>query len=432
MLRSLFTGISGLKAHQTMLDVVGNNIANVNTAGYKSSSAVFEDTMSQMLRAAGAPQGTSGGTNPAQVGLGVRVAGISTNFSQGSTQSTGRSTDLSISGDGFFVTKQGGEDLYTRAGSFNFDANGNLVTNGGAFVQGWTADATGKVDPNGPVGNIAIPTGTLLAPSETLHTGFKGNLVAGAGATPVTARQTFYDPQGVAHDVVYTLTKATATSTPAAPAASTGNDGWNVAVTIDGNAVAGSNLSQQQLQFSNTTGQLASPAATGTPAKAAFTLTVPWGSGSATPPTNVVSIDVTNVREFGGDGTFEATQPDGSTSGTLSGFNINPDGTVIGVFSNGLKQPLAKIALANFNNPPGLEKVGSTAFRSTVNSGLPELGSAGAGGRGALQSNTLEMSNVDLATEFTGLIIAQRGFQANSKVITTSDDILQQLVNMKQ
>ena len=140
MLRSLFSGISGLRAHQQMMDVTGNNIANVNTTGYKSSQVVFQDTLSQMVNAAGAPQNGQGGTNPAQVGLGVRAASVNANFSQGAAQTTGKSGDMMIQGDGFFVTKSGGETLYTRAGSFTFDANGSLTTPNGQIVQGWTAD----------------------------------------------------------------------------------------------------------------------------------------------------------------------------------------------------------------------------------------------------------------------------------------------------
>ena len=149
MLRSLFSAVSGLRSHQTMMDVVGNNIANVNTAGFKSSSTVFEDTLSQVVRAGGGPQGLRGGTNPAQVGLGVRVGGITTNFAQGNTQVTGRATDVALQGDGFFVVKQDGQTLYSRAGAFSFDATGQLVNPDGAIVQGWGA-TNGQVNTNAP------------------------------------------------------------------------------------------------------------------------------------------------------------------------------------------------------------------------------------------------------------------------------------------
>jgi len=167
MLRSMFSAISGLRAHQTKMDVVGNNIANVNTVGYKSQTTVFEDTLSQLLRNGSAPQNGTAGSNPAQVGLGVKLAGISTNWTQGSTQNTGRSTDFMISGDGFFMTKAGSENLYTRAGSFDFDGDGKLVTPNGGVLQGWMANAAGVVNPNGPIGDLSVPCGQLVNPKQT-------------------------------------------------------------------------------------------------------------------------------------------------------------------------------------------------------------------------------------------------------------------------
>ena len=184
MIRSMYAAISGLRNHQTMMDVVGNNIANVNTNGYKGSSTVFTDVLSQTLTGGNAP-GAMGGTNPAQVGLGSRLGGINTDFSQGSLQRSGRNTDFAIQGDGFFVTNSGGEQLYTRAGSFSLDAAGNLVTNDGGFLQGWAADATGAVSTNGPVANLQIPTDALIPPRGTGNVQMTGNLPG--GAAPGTA-----------------------------------------------------------------------------------------------------------------------------------------------------------------------------------------------------------------------------------------------------
>ncbi|NHC47103.1 flagellar hook protein FlgE [Motilibacter aurantiacus] len=411
MLRSLFSGISGLKQHQTMMDVTGNNISNVNTAGFKSSSTVFEDTLSQMVRAAGAPQGGNGGTNPAQVGLGVRLGGIATNFGQGSAQTTGRATDIMIQGDGFFGVRTGGETLFTRNGSFSFDQDGRLVTNSGGVVQGWTAQ-DGAINTNGAIGDIQLPTGTLLDPKATTSASLGGNLPAGAAVgTQINGSYKTFDAQGKEHTLAYTLTKAAGTAT---------TDRWTLTTTVDGAAAAASTAA---LEFSNTDGRLVTPAPAGTPATQAFTVTAPWGP---------VSIDVGTVSSFGGENTLAAGTQDGSAMGSLQAFTISPDGTLVGVFSNGLKQPLAQLSLASFNNPAGLEKVGGSMFRNSVNSGNPIMGVAGSAGRGTLQNNTLEMSNVDLAAEFTNLIVAQRGFQANSKVITTSDEILNDLVNLKR
>ena len=179
MLRSLFTAVSGLRAHQAMMDVVGNNIANVNTTGFKSSQTVFEDTLSQVMRTSGGPQGLNGGTNPAQVGLGVKVGGISTNFTQGATQVTGRATDVALQGDGFFVLQQGGQQVYSRAGAFDFDASGNLVNPEGAIVQGWAA-TKGIVNTNAPIGPLKLPIGQTVPPRQTTMVTVGGNLSASA------------------------------------------------------------------------------------------------------------------------------------------------------------------------------------------------------------------------------------------------------------
>ena len=223
MLRSMFSAISGLKAHQTKLDTVGNNIANVNTVGYKSSQTVFQDTLSQVLSNGSAPTDSTGGTNPAQVGLGVKVAGITTNFSQGSTQSTSRATDFMISGDGFFVTQSGsGEQLFTRAGSLDFDGEGRLVTSDGAILQGWMAQPDGTVNTLGEVGPLKVQSGQVLAPVSTSGAGISGNLSATAApGTPVSSQLTMFDGLGNPHVVSVALTKlAVPTPPPTTPSTS--------------------------------------------------------------------------------------------------------------------------------------------------------------------------------------------------------------------
>jgi flagellar hook protein FlgE len=273
-----------LRVNQTMLDVTGNNIANANTTGYKSSTTVFQDTLSQMLSGAGASSATRGGTNPVQIGLGVQLAATSTNFNQGSAQTTGRPTDLMIQGDGFFVTRKDNELLYTRAGSFTFDENNELVTPAGNRVQGYLLDADGN------------PTGGLVD-----------------------------------------LSLDTANAVPAVPA----------------------------------------------------------------------GVDLTS-------------------------YKIGSDGVIRGIFSDGEQRNMGQVALADFANPMGLEKVGETSFRESANSGTAQIGVAAEGRRGTLIGGAVEMSNVDLAAEFTNLILAQRGFQASSRIITTSDQVLEDLVNIKR
>jgi flagellar hook protein FlgE len=398
MLRSLFSGISGLRSHQTMLDVTGNNIANVNTTGFKASQIQFQDTLSQMLNAASGAQDGVGGQNPAQVGLGVQVAGITTNFTQGAAQLTGRSTDMMISGDGFFVVRQGTQQFYTRAGSFDFDSTGQMVLPGdGAIVQGWAAE-NGVIDTARPVGDIRVGVGTVMPAKATTRTPFAGNIQADAkDGTVKTVTVKAYDAIGTAREVELTLTK--------------GATGWTMSAT-DGT----SNYAATPLTFD------ASGALTWTDAT----------SGDATFDLGGVTVDLTGITGMAGVDTVAAGKQDGYAAGILESFSLGSDGTINGSFSNGLKQDLGRIAMASFTNPSGLSKAGGSLFTTTVNSGDPQVGAAGTGGRGTLSAGSLEMSNVDLSTEFTQLIIAQRGFQANSRVITTSDEVLQELVNLKR
>ncbi|MGY1815454.1 flagellar hook protein FlgE [Blastococcus sp. SYSU D00820] len=413
MLRSMFSAISGLKAHQTKLDVTGNNIANVNTVGYKSQQAVFEAALSQVLRAGGAPGENNAGTNPAQVGLGVKVAGISTNWAQGATQSTGRTTDFMIEGDGFFVVQSGNQQLFTRSGSFGFDATGNLITDSGAILQGWPADADGVVDTNGRIGGLRIPFGQGTEPRPTAAGTVMGNLSAGAEVGKrIETSIPMYDDLGNEIAVSYVFERTAG--------------GWTVSANMPGTPVP--------------------PATTAPPVplmSAPVALTFD-GSGNLTGPLSValddlpagwtgpVTIDTSRITQYGSATTVTASDQDGYTAGVLETFSLGNDGTISGVFSNGEVKVLGQLALATFANPGGLEKAGSSTYRPANNSGVPLIGLAGTGGRGSLLAGALEMSNVDLSEEFTGLIVAQRGFQANSRVITSSDEVLQDLVNLKR
>jgi flagellar hook protein FlgE len=399
VLRSLFSGITGLRQHQTLMDVVSNNISNVNTAGFKSSSVVFEDTLSQMVKAAGAPSPGVGGINPAQVGLGVQLGGVSTNFGQGSAQTTGKSTDLMIQGDGFFVVKSGNTEAYTRAGAFTFDTNGRLVNNQGMIVQGWPG-VGGTVDTNTAPRDIIVPAGGLIPPRASSNVGIGGNITFDTTNTDtLTLGQTVYDAKGVAHALSIRMTND-------------GSGGYTVDVT---DALGGETATQGSITF-DATGN----AVIGTAPSVAL------ADGT------VVNLDLATVTRYGGPKSLNVTSSDGFAAGSLQGFQISGDGNVTGVYSNGQKLVMAKVALANFNNPMGLEKMGGSAYRATTNSGNPQINAPGGGGVGTLMGGAVEMSNVDLASEFTNLIIAQRGFQANSRVITTSDQMLQDLVDIKR
>ena len=395
MLRSLYSGISGLRSHQTMLDVTGNNIANVNTTAFKGSAVQFQDTLSQLTQGAGGPQAQTGGTNPAQVGLGVQVAGISTNFAQGSSQSTGKASDMLISGDGFFVTQQGGETVYSRAGTFDFDSAGRLVTPSGAIVQGWGA-VNGVVNEGGAVGNLTLPVNAVIPGTATGAVAVTGTLPSDAvGGTQVLRDVKVYDASGAARTLSLIFTKAASGS------------GWDVSG-VDGGAPV-----KTSLGF------------TGDSVTSGGTLVI------GDPAAGGVTVDLTAVKGMAGINTVKAS-PNGSAPGALESYSFGKDGTLVGLFSNGEQKALGRIALATFTNPGGLEKTGSNGYRATFNSGTAELGAPGSTGLGSLTGGALEMSNVDLSQEFTNLIVAQRGFQANARIITTSDEVLQELTNLKR
>ncbi|MFC8923862.1 flagellar hook protein FlgE [Cellulosimicrobium sp. NPDC057127] len=395
MLRSLNTGISGLRAHQNMLDVTGNNIANVNTTGFKSSRTQFQDTLSQLVAAGVAPDQEVGGANPAQIGLGVTTAAITTQFTQGAAQTTGVPTDLMINGDGFFVVERGGQPFYTRNGAFNFDPMGRLVNANGDFVQGWTAQ-DGVVDTDSPLGNLTIPVGDVIPAEPTTSVSFGGNLPTDAAAGTELVRDVeVFDALGASTMVSLRFT-------------TTGGGAWSVSAedTATGAALAG----PQALTFTD-------GALTG-----GGTFALPGG----------VTVDLAAVTSYAKLSNVAVASKDGGAAGSLTSYSVSGDGSIVGRYSNGRTEVLGQVALATFTNAPGLEKAGDSLYAATQYSGDVVVGAAGDQGIGSLTAGALEMSNVDLSQEFTNLIVSQRGFQANSRVITTSDEVLQELVNLKR
>jgi flagellar hook protein FlgE len=409
MLRSMFSAISGLRAHQVMMDEIGNNIANVNTVGYKSGRVNFQDILSQTFRGASASQNGLGSINPAQVGLGVTVAGIDVIMTQGNLQSTGRNTDMAIQGDGFFVLSDGSRQFFTRDGSFDIGLGGELINPAsGMEVQGWNADSAGNIDTTTAVTNVVIPLGTRTTALASSTATLTGNLDAAAavGDTASTTL-TIVDSLGVTHSVKVTYTK-------------TGANAWSWAASTDPTDADASTASTGTIAF-NSDGTFAS--STGSPI--GLTLT-----NGATSPLDVAAV-MDAMTGYQGTSTING-QVDGFTSGTLITFTIGSGGDITGVFSNGQTQLLGQIAMGSFVNPGGLLRQGQNLYASSSASGTPAIGVPGSGGRGTVTTGSLEMSNVDLATQFTSMITAERGFQANGKVITTSDEMLQDLVNLKR
>ncbi len=408
MLRSMFSAISGLRGHQIMMDVIGNNIANVNTVGFKTGRVNFQDILSQTLRGATSPNGGLGSINPAQIGLGITVAGIDVLHTQGNLQSTGKVTDMAIQGDGFFVVATGGRQFYTRDGSFDISIDGSLVNPAsGLKVQGWQADSSGVVDTTVAPGNVVIPIGQRSIALPSANAGIRGNLdaVAVVGDTATTTL-TVFDSLGVSHSIRVIFDKTAANE-------------WSWTAAADPADVGTTTTSTGTLTF-GTDGLLT--ASTGT-------LSIDLTNGATSPTAPALTFD--EMTQFGG-ASAPVAQADGFAAGALVTFALGNGGEITGVFSNGQTQILGQIAMASFLNPAGLMRAGQNTFQTSSASGTASVGRPGQGNRGSITTGALEMSNVDLATQFTGMITAQRGFQANSRVITTSDEMLQELVNLKR
>ncbi len=404
MIRSLRTGVSGLKSNQTKMDVVGNNIANVNTVAFKRSRAAFNEVLGQQQLGVGR---TAGGTgiNPSYVGLGVAIGSIDKNWNQGALENTGVSTDLALSGDGFFVVKSGDRSLLTRAGNFTFNREGELVTANGLNVQGWKLDANGNI--LGAPEDVKINSKSQAPASATASAVVAGNLSHDTGVGGTQSISTvLYDQKGAPHDVVIQFTRTAA--------------GWNYNVNYAG--------SVSPAPFANITGALTFEIdGSITPLTTPPTLT--WGAayGGTT-----IELDFDGLTQYSGSTTATFQSQDGFSAGTLVGYSINPEGILELNFSNGEQQKIYQLAIAWVNNPSGLDQQGENFYSTTSASGDLQLGRAGRDLRTAVVAGSLEMSNVDLATEFTEMIVAQRGYQASARVITTSDELLQEMLQLKR
>ena len=418
----MYSGISAIEAQQTSLDVIGNNIANVNTTAYKSGRVTFEDQLSQTIQGASTPTANDGGTNPQQVGLGVRVSSIDTVMAQGGLQSTSKLTDMAIQGNGYFMLgdTNGTGVSYTRDGSFSLDSNGNLVnSSSGAYVLGWKADANGKIDSTQQItsaSKLSIPVGGLTAVQPTSNLAFGGNLSADAtpytpasGATPAGGTAPYvrtvkvYDSLGNPANVTLSFTRATASNS------------WNWSASGDAGAAGSGTLSF------DTSGK--QTGATGT-----VTLSPTDGAAAS----QAITPDFSGVTQIAGDSSASPTSQNGYAPGTLQSFSVDDTGAISGVFNNGLTRVLGQMALADFPNDAGLSRSGGNEYTPSINSGLPTIGTAQSSSLGKISTGYLEQSNVDLSSEFTSMIIAQRGFQANTKIITTVDQLLNDVIQLKQ
>ncbi len=414
MLRSLYSAISGMRSKQTKLDVIANNVANVNTTGFKSSRVKFHDMLSQTIRSASAPVGGRAGTNPAQVGLGVAVGGIDTSHTQGALQATGRISDLAIQGSGFFMLADGPRALFTRDGAFSLSLARELVNSATGFrVQGWMADATGAISTTAPPTAMQIPLGESVITQATTRAEFSGNLnnspPAGPPAYAHTNTITVFDSKGEAHQLRVTFTR-------------TGPNAWSYTVASTATPPLTITPTAPATLSFDTSG-VVTPA---TAQSGAFTVTVPGAANIA------LTLDFSSMSQVAGESTAVMRFQNGFAPGELLSFIIGRGGVITGTYSNGLVRDIGQVALAYFGNPEALLKEGGNFYAVSPNSGEPLIGVAATGGRGTIEVGMLEMSNVDLATEFTEMISTSRAFQANSRTVSTSDEMLQELIQLKR
>ena len=399
--------LSGINAASKDLDVTANNIANVNTTGFKQSRAEFADLYAVSLQ----------GVSDTATGNGVRLSDVAQQFSQGNVNFTNNSLDMAINGEGFFTLSDNGQIKYTRAGAFSADRNGYVVNSSGDRLQ---------VFP--PVGNGTFNTGSMsdlqLSTAESppaASTSAKLGLNLPGDATPPTnatfdptdsqsfnqtTSMTVYDSLGASHTMTTYFVKQSAANT------------WDSYTYIDGNAVGGANT----LTF-GTNGQLASPA------NGAITLPS-WAPSNGAAPLSL-TLDYSNATQFGSSFGVNSLSTDGYATGRLTGINVDPTGVVLARYTNGQSIPLGQLALARFDNPQGLQQLGNTSWGETFASGQPVRGAAGTSSLGAIQAGALESSNVDLTKQLVNMITAQRNFQANSQMISTADKITQTIINIR-
>jgi flagellar hook protein FlgE len=410
MIASLYAGISGLSANATAMTVIGDNIANVNTTAFKGNRSHFANILSTSL---GGEAATAG------VGRGVEFWGVNAQWTQGSIENSSSATDLAINGKGFFMVQDpSGSNFYTRAGNFTFDKNGYLVNPDGLKLQGYALDASGNV---GSITDIYIPGERISPPSPTTEFSFDINLNSGAAAGDTyTTAQTMYDSLGNAIPVTFTFTRQAAAQT------------WTVTGSIPTSAgtgvTFGGNASMNIVFDAN--GNMTSPAADVAVNLALTNGATPLATTWTMLDANGVGLgDITGYASESGT-TFQ--YQDGYPAGSLRSISVDETGIVTATYSNGEMTPMFQVALVDFPSYDGLAKMGRNLYAESIASGQALPGVAGTGRLGSVAPSSLEMSNVDLAEEFVKMITTQRAFQANSRVITSSDEILQELINIKR
>ena len=463
MMRSLYSGVSGLQNHQTRMDVIGNNISNVNTTGFKRGRVNFQDMISQQIAGAAKPTEELGGVNPKDVGLGMTIATIEQVFTQGNLQTTGVSTDVAIQGNGFFILKNGDESFYTRNGAFGIDKDGTLVNpSNGMRVQGWMAnEINGEmiVITAATPTDLIIPVGSKDPAKATENVKFACNLnkntpeiLEGASAADIqkgtwNTEQEIFDSFGNKHLLSVSFRRVV------------GNPNqWEATVNVDVNnadytqtriglgttdGVANTFLVNfdnygQLLSVTDSAGNL-TPESGEIVLQASYTVPEANTDENGNPYRQTFNINLgtigsmkNTITQSASISTTKAYSQDGYTLGYLDNFKIDSSGTITGVYSNGTNRVIGQIAMASFTNDRGLEKAGDSTYVESNNSGQAMIGESGVQGKGKLLSGALEMSNVDLSEQMTDMIVTQRGFQSNAKTIQTADTLLETVLGLKR
>jgi flagellar hook protein FlgE len=405
---SFSIALTGLKAETESLNTIGNNLANLNTTGYKDQTTSFASLFYEQT-------GSNGSGDALQQGLGVKVSGTASNFNQGSLAATGNSTDMAVNGNGFFVANNNGVQELTRAGNFQLSSTGELETTDGYAVQGYSA-INGSSNANGPLGDLTLPVGSSEAAKATTTFSMTANLSSSA---PVGAQFssgiTVYDSLGTSQVATATFTKM-------------GTNQWSYSVALPAGASTGTPVNNTGTLTFDSSGNLTSPTGSVSGIKfpgmadGAADLTMNWNL------TNAAGNG--NISQTSGASAASATTQDGFASGTYQSFTVDSAGNIAAQFSNGQSETIGQVALASVTNVEGLTMQGGNNYVTNAASGPATIGEASTGGRGTIENDTLEASNVDISTEFSNLIVSQRGFEANSKTITTFDTLTQETINL--
>ncbi len=402
--------LSGLNADSVALNTIGNNLANLNTTAYKGQTTAFEDLFYQQI-------GQSGSGDAIQVGAGTKVSGTSTNFTQGTIlpDASSNSSDVALAGNGFFVVEQGGVQSLTRAGNFQLSSSGNLITQDGQAVLGYAA-VNGVVNPNSSLSPVTIPVGLNVGAQATQNFSVTANLNSGATVgTTFSTPVTIFDSLGQSHAATVSYAK-TATNT------------WNYTVSLPPGDATGVPANNTGTLTFDTSGNLVTPTGSvnnitfPTLADGASDLSFNWNlnNSSGTP----------TISQLASASSNNASSQDGFASGVYQSFVVDSSGVLTAQFSNGRSSTIGQLAVATVANSEGLAISGNNNFTTTGASGLASVGVAGTGGRGTIDDGALEQSNVNISTEFSDLIVAQRAFEANSKTVTTFDTVSQDVINL--